>query len=186
MMKRFYIIILTLTSLVCFATTIKVKRIIDGDTFETETGEKVRLIGINAPEMADIFGQEAKQHLTDLISGTTIDLQADSISKGRDRYSRLLGYVILDGKDINKQMISDGFAFAYMKFNFQKANEYKQAQLTSSQKNKGMWSNANEEKVIVWQEKNDGGSCFFSSKAYFIISVIVLLMLVGIYYYFKS
>jgi micrococcal nuclease len=58
---------MTLTTLVCFGTTTKVTRIIDGDTFETETGEKVRLIGINAPEISDIFGQEAKQHLANLI-----------------------------------------------------------------------------------------------------------------------
>ena len=87
-------------------------RIIDGDTFETESGEKVRLIGINAPEISDIFGQEAKLHLANLIDGKTIDLQSDNISKNRDRYSRLLRYVFLDNTDINKQMISDGFAFA--------------------------------------------------------------------------
>ncbi len=85
-------------------------RIIDGDTFETETGEKVRLIGINAPEISDIFGQEAKQYLSDLIENKIVELQSDNISNDRDRYQRLLRYVILDGVDINKKMVSDGFA----------------------------------------------------------------------------
>ena len=103
-MKRLCIIILTLTTLVCFGTTTKVTRIIDGDTFETETGEKVRLIGINAPEISDIFGQESKQHLTDLIDGKTIDLQTDNLSNDRDSYSRLLRYVILDGIDVSSTL----------------------------------------------------------------------------------
>jgi len=44
------IIFLILNSFVSFSINIKVKRVIDGDTFEVETGEKVRLIGINAPD----------------------------------------------------------------------------------------------------------------------------------------
>jgi micrococcal nuclease len=80
-----------------------VTRIIDKDTFETETDEMVRLIGINTPEMSDIFEQEEKQHLTDLLCGRTLDLQTDKISKDRDRYSRLIRYVILDGIFINKK-----------------------------------------------------------------------------------
>jgi micrococcal nuclease len=162
-----------------------VTRVIDGDTFETETGEKVRLIGINAPEISDIFGQKAKQHLTDLIDGKIIDLQTDNISNDRDRYSRLLRYVIVDGTDINKQMISDGFAFAYLKYHFEKANDYKEAQLTANEESKGMWGNKNKDEVIKQQENKEGASHPLSSKEYFIISVIVFLLLIGIYYYFK-
>jgi micrococcal nuclease len=75
-MRQTITYILLLTTFVCFGTTTKVTRIIDGDTFETETGEKVRLIGINAPEISDIFGQEAKQYLSDLIENKTVDLQS--------------------------------------------------------------------------------------------------------------
>jgi len=109
-MRQTITFILLLTTFVCFGTTTKVTRIIDGDTFETETGEKVRLIGINAPEISDIFGQEAKQYLSDLIENKIVELQSDNISNDRDRYQRLLRYVILDGVDINKKMVSDGFA----------------------------------------------------------------------------
>lgn len=184
-MKRLFIIIVTLTTFVCFGTTTKVTRIIDGDTFETETGEKVRLIGINAPEISDIFGEDAKQHLADLIDGKTIDLQTDKISNDRDRYSRLLRYVKLDGLDINKQMILDGFAFAYLKYHFENANDYKEAQLTANENNKGMWGNEKKDKLTKQQEKKEGASRPLSSKEYFIISVIAVLIVVGAYYYFK-
>jgi micrococcal nuclease len=105
-MRQTITYILLLMTFVCFGTTTKVTRVIDGDTFETDTGEKVRLIGINAPEISDIFGQEAKQHLSDLIENKTVDLQTDNISNDRDRFQRLLRYVILDGVDINKKMVS--------------------------------------------------------------------------------
>ena len=105
-MRKTITYILLMTTFVCFGTTTKVKKVIDGDTFETETGEKVRLIGINAPEILDIFGNEAKQYLSDLIENKTVDLQTDNFSNDRDRYQRLLRYVIYDGVDINNKMVS--------------------------------------------------------------------------------
>src|SRR5699024_5466472 len=114
--------IFLLSTIACFATQTKVTRVIDGDTFEIESGEKVRLIGINAPEMSDFYGLEAKEHLTDLIENKSVYLQPDNISNDRDRYQRLLRYVIIGGIDVNKKMISDGFAFAYLKYKFSKSD----------------------------------------------------------------
>lgn len=160
--------------------------IIDGDTFETETGEKVRLIGINAPEIADIFGKEAKQHLANLIDQKTIYLQPDNISKDRDKYSRLLRYVILDGKDINKQMLLDGFATAYLKYHFSKFAEYREAQITASNDNVGMWGNANIVEINKQQKVKESEMHPFSSKEYLIGGLILLLICLGIYLYFKT
>ena len=172
---------------VCFGTTTKVTRVIDGDTFETETGEKVRLIGINAPEISDIFGQEAKQYLSYLIENKTVDLQADNISNDRDRYQRLLRYVILDGVDINKKMVLDGFAFAYLKYKFSKSIDYEQAQLEAREINKGIWGDSKKETIIKVQEKKE--TPFWrdlSPKAYFVGSLVVILLLVGLFTYFKK
>ena len=184
-MRQTLTYILLLATFVCFGTTTKVKRIIDGDTFETETGDKVRLIGINAPEISDINGQEAKQHLAELIDGKTIDLENDNISNDRDRYSRLLRYVILNGTDINKQMVSDGFAIAYLKYHFGKEEEYRQAQLTATKNNKGMWGNGDKDEVNKPKQSKKGAKHPLSSKVYFIISLVSILLIVGIYYYFK-
>jgi len=162
-----------------------VTRIIDGDTFETESGEKVRLIGINAPEISDIFGQEAKLHLANLIDGKTIDLQSDNISKNRDRYSRLLRYVFLDNTDINKQMISDGFAFAYLKYHFSKKEEYRQAQLTANKQNKGIWSNGSKDEIIKQQDIKESFWKSLPSKIYFIGGLVFFLICFGLYYFFK-
>jgi len=186
-MRQTITYILLLTTFVCFGTTTKVTRIIDGDTFETETGEKVRLIGINSPEISDIFGQEAKQYLSDLIENKTVELQSDKISNDRDRYQRLLRYVILDGIDINKKMVSDGFAFAYLKYKFSKSTDYEDAQLEARQTNKGIWGDSKKEKIIIEQENKE--TTFWkklSPKAYFVGSMVLILMFVGLYTYFKK
>ena len=187
LMKQWLLIILTLLTFVCFGTPTKVTRIIDGDTFETETGEKVRLIGINAPEITDIFGEEAKTHLAQIIEGQTVDLVADNTSNDRDRYNRLLRYVVLNGNDINKKMLLDGYAFAYLKYRFDKESEYKQAQLEASKNNNGIWGNGNKENIIKQQQETE--SNFLSSvstKTYVVIGLLLFLIFIGVYYYYKK
>ena len=176
-----------LLTLACFGTTTKVTRIIDGDSFETENGEKIRLIGINAPELSDIFGQESKQYLSDLIENNTVDLQNDIISNDRDRYQRLLRYVILDGVDINKKMVSDGFAFAYLKYHFSNSHEYEQAQIQARESNKGIWGDSKKKTIFSEQEKKETTFWqYLSPKANFVGSLVIILCIVGLYAYFKK
>lgn len=186
-MKQIITFILLLTTFVCLSATTKVTRIIDGDTFETETGETVRLIGINAPEISDIFGIEAKQYLLDLIENKTVDLQTDNISNDRDRYQRILRYVILDGVDINKKMVSDGYAFAYLKYKFSKSTDYEYAQLEARETNKGIWGDSKQNTIINEQERKE--TAFWqdlSPKAYIVGSLVIILLLVGLYTYIKK
>lgn len=172
-----------------FAIATKVTRIIDGDTFEIETGERVRLIGINTPEMSDIFGVEAKNHLATLIEGKSVELLTDQISNNVDRYNRLLRYIVIDGQDINKKMILDGYAFAYLKFHFdrEKEIEYKEAQLNATKNNKGIWSN-NKKDEIVKQSNTPANKWWMelSLKHYLIISLIIMLIAVGFWSYFRK
>ena len=171
-----------------FGNKIIVSKIIDGDTFETETGEKVRLIGINSPEITDIFGEEAKSHLTTLILGKTVELLTDSISNKTDRYNRLLRYVVIDNVDINKQMILDGYAFAYLKYNFERKEDYKNSQLISTKKNLGIWSGIkNEKNNEIKSTKNISNLSVYKYKSkYLYFLVVTILALIGIYYYYKK
>jgi micrococcal nuclease len=81
------------------ATFAKVIEVIDGDTFKIATGEKVRLVGIDTPELhhpkkpVQCYGKEAMEMTKKLIQGKTVRLEKD-ISE-TDTYGRLLRYVYL-------------------------------------------------------------------------------------------
>lgn len=92
----------------------KVTRIIDGDTFEIEGGIKVRLIGVNTPEMnggktkIECFAKEATEELTRLLQDKRVRLEKD-VSE-TDKYGRLLRYTYLDDVFINDLLVRDGYA----------------------------------------------------------------------------
>jgi micrococcal nuclease len=87
--------------------------ITDGDTFRTTTGERVRLIGIDSPEVVDdaCFADQATAAIADLIPpGTEVRLVLDV--DAQDRYGRTLAYVerAADGLDVNEELARQGFA----------------------------------------------------------------------------
>ena len=96
-----------------FATE-KVSRVIDGDTFEMTSGSRIRLIGVDTPEIKnkemaiDCFALEAKKKLDSLIAGKVVTLEKD-VSE-MDKYGRLLRYVYLDGEMVNETLVKEGFA----------------------------------------------------------------------------
>jgi len=97
-------------------------RIIDGDTFELSTGEKVRLICIDTPETGEPGAQEATDFLTELILNKEVRLEKD-ISE-TDKYGRLLRYVwvnvSLEGGSeseeevfVNRILVREGYASVF-------------------------------------------------------------------------
>jgi micrococcal nuclease len=173
--------ILILIPLICYSSNVVVKKIIDGDTFQTDAEETVRLIGINAPEISDIFGREAKNHLSNLILGKVVYLGLDEISKERDQYNRLLRYVMLDTIDINKKMIDDGFAFAYLKYKFNKSGEYERSQIYASQNNFGIWENTKDQNPTTLKPSENINKGI-SPKLIVLSISILLLIIIGFYY----
>jgi endonuclease YncB( thermonuclease family) len=123
------------------APTVRVSHVSDGDSFILSTGERVRMIGINAPELAEKFGPEAKRHLEDLIRGKSVQLDGDPQNDDRDVHGRLLRFVTLDGVDINRQMIVDGWAYAFLRYPFakQRRDEYRDAESSAKAAKIGIW-----------------------------------------------
>jgi endonuclease YncB( thermonuclease family) len=70
-----------------------VVRVIDGDTIVLNNGERVRLIGIDAPEIGEPGADEATQFVRERVEGLTVWLEADGAD--RDRFGRLRRYVWL-------------------------------------------------------------------------------------------
>jgi len=88
-----------------------VVKVVDGDTLELNTTEKVRLLGINAPERGEPFYQEAKNMLAELVLNKKVYLEKDR--EERDRYGRLLRYVYLGDEMVNLKMVEEGYATVY-------------------------------------------------------------------------
>jgi len=122
--------------------TATVTRVIDGDTIIIDTGQKVRYIGIDTPEVypqPEACGMEAWQTNRRLVEGKEVRLERD-VSE-TDKYGRLLRYVYADDTFINAELARLGLAEArayppdtrYQELLEQMENEARQA-------GRGMWA----------------------------------------------
>lgn len=85
----------------------------DGDSLIVDLGgveERVRLIGINAPERDECFGPESAAGLRELVEGARVRLATDV--EPRDQYGRLLGYLYLDDTLVNEELAERGLVLA--------------------------------------------------------------------------
>ena len=112
-------------------SNVKIKRIIDGDTIVTVTRERIRLAEIDAPESQQEYGQHAKQFLSNLILGKTIQIRR----KGKDKYHRTIAELYYNGIWINKMMVDSGQAWAYIKYSSLYPDE-----IIARNKRLGLWA----------------------------------------------
>jgi endonuclease YncB( thermonuclease family) len=96
------------------ATTIA--KVYDGDTITLSTGEKVRLLQIDTPELSptECYGKEARSALVKLLSAPgQLSLKTDPKLDKVDRYGRLLRYVFIGKTNINLKLVEIGAAAPY-------------------------------------------------------------------------
>ena len=90
---------------------VNVTRIIDGDTIEVNENISVRLLGINSPERGEEYYNEAKEFLENKILKKKVKLK---FGKNKfDKYKRILAYVYFENKNINLDLVENGFANYY-------------------------------------------------------------------------
>ena len=107
---------LLLATLGCQAATLlegKVTRVTDGDSLWVEPAApaapvELRLEGIDAPEICQAWGPEAKQALSELVLGKEVSVQ----TVGRDMHGRTLGTLYLGTQNINKLLVQEGHAWS--------------------------------------------------------------------------
>lgn len=141
----------------------QIKRVIDGDTFEIENGDKVRLLGIDTPEkwvsnklnrdsertgkdqkVIQRLGELSSKYADSVLTGKKVILKSDSTNSDTDRYGRLLRYCYLeDGTFFNLQIIKDGYANAYTKYPIIYMEEFLKAQKEARENNRGLWGDLN-------------------------------------------
>jgi len=145
----------------------RITHVIDGDTIVLNNGERVRLIGVDAPEIAhdgipgERYGKEAKEFLQCIAEGheCTLEYEPNDI---RDQYGRLLAYVfrlnpsnlpscLPSGKVkkggqggignllLNAEMIRNGYAYTYTRFPFRRQTEFLRLEQEAREKHSGIW-----------------------------------------------
>ena len=127
-----------------FALSGKVVSIHDGDTITVLQGKqqiKVRLFGIDAPELKQPYGKKSKQFLANLIAGEVVEVEGN----GEDRYKRTIGTIYLNGADINAQMVENGYAWAYRKF----SKKYTLQESQAKKQRLGLWRD--KEPIPPWE-----------------------------------
>lgn len=123
-----------------------VKRTVDGDTLLLEDRTRVRLIGVNTPEIAhdDVppqpFGEEAARWLAETVTGKEVRLEFDL--ERYDRYGRTLAFVYLDDVLLNEEIIRQGFSRAQLQYNYsaRMKKRFQAAEEEARAANRGIWS----------------------------------------------
>ena len=118
-----------------------VTKVIDGDTIILESGEVVRYIGIDAPEISrseECFSQESTDKNKELVLGKSVRLEKD-VSE-TDRYGRLLRIVWAEDLFVNDFLVREGFAKAStyppdVKY----SKQFVEAEKEARENNRGLW-----------------------------------------------
>ena len=145
-MKNILLLAMLYASL--FAFNGKVVSIHDGDTITILQGKqqiKVRLFGIDAPELKQPYGKKSKQFLASLIAGQVVEVEP----KGKDRYRRTLGIIHYKGQDINAQMVLNGYAWAYAKYLI----IYVDHERLARENKRGLWQSSDPTPPWQWRKR---------------------------------
>lgn len=105
-----------------------VTKVLNGNTFLIEGGKEVRLLGVEVDDEGQPCYKEAKDRLTQLVSGKTVTLE--ETARNKDDSGRLLRIVKLGDLDVNKTLLKEGAAVVY----FSKADELNKDSYTAAEK----------------------------------------------------
>lgn len=123
----------------CSSGEQKVIFVYDGDTFGLQNGKKVRLLGINTPEIGEPGADIAKDYLGKLILGKKVRLERDSVNC--DEYGRLLRYVFVDNIFVNAELIEKGYAeVRFYPPNVQYKGDFENLEKIACRGKRGLWA----------------------------------------------
>jgi endonuclease YncB( thermonuclease family) len=142
-----------------FADTLlgKVVGVSDGDSITVLDAEKVthkvRLVGIDAPEGGQAFGQVSKRHLSDLVYSKQVRIEWDKV----DRYQRKLGKVFSENQDVCLAQVKAGLAWHFKQYQRDQSPEdrekYSFAETEAKRLKLGLWRDA--EPLAPWDWRKE-------------------------------
>jgi len=143
---------------------VTVTDVVDGDTVEIEyangTEDTVRLVGVDTPEVRGTTdptefegvsdtdagrdclrsaGDDAARFATDALLGEAVGIAVDPETDRRDRYDRLLAYVVADDQLFNYRLVASGHARVYDQSPFSRKIRFLDAERRARQNRRGLW-----------------------------------------------
>jgi endonuclease YncB( thermonuclease family) len=130
----------------------KAVKIMDGDTFDLlvdgNTLYRIRLQDIDCPERGQDYYKVAKQALGNYLFNQPIRV----VYKKLDKYKRIIGAVYVGTKNINLQMVQNGYAWHFKKYS--QDIRFAQAERSAKALSIGLWSQANP--IAPWEYRKRG------------------------------
>lgn len=127
----------------CGPTSGTVARVIDGDTIELTSGERIRYLLVDTPETTggknDCWGAEARELNRSLVEGRPVTLTYGEACT--DRFDRLLAYVSVDGREVNTVLVERGAACVLFipPAGESRRDEFKELESEARRAKKGVW-----------------------------------------------
>ncbi len=147
------------------AKTFTITHIVDGDTLDINVPDgnydhtRIRLWGVDTPETKKpntpvmYFGPEACDFAAESALGKEVTVYLDE-KRTRDKYDRLLAYIQLpDGRYLNELLLSEGFAYADLRFKHNFYNKYMQLEASARSNKKGLWAGVTREQLPEWLQR---------------------------------
>lgn len=135
----------------------KVKKVFDGESFDIENKDgifyRVRMLGIDAPNMKQEFGDRSQKNLSDLILGKN----ATVIIRKNDAAGRFIGTIYCGGEDINRKQIETGMAWYFRQNGYEPMEDdrrlYEQSERQAQDKRNGLWRKQKNNNVVAFRNE---------------------------------
>jgi len=128
----------------CGPARATVVAVVDGDTVDLDSGERVRYLMVDTNEITggkdECYGAEARSFNESLVLGQAVELTYDV--QCTDRFGRLLAYVAVQGREVNRLLVDRGYAcvLEIPPNGADRSSEFAMAQNLARSEGRGMWS----------------------------------------------
>ena len=123
--------------------------VLDGDTIKVLDSSKkelkIRLAEIDTPEKKQAFGQRAKKALSQKIFGKSVKVKVAT----KDRYGRLIGTIMIGDRNINHEMVKEGYAWHYKAYS--KSSLLARLEKEARSSRNGLWALPNPVAPWIWR-----------------------------------
>jgi len=130
----------------------RVETVHDGDTVTCRDAAgqscKIRLQGIDAPEHGQPFGDAARRALTAKLAGGGVRVEGSA----RDQHGRLLGRLWIDDRDLNRELVAEGWAWAFG--GFSPDQDLLAAEAEARRLRRGLWADARPVEPRQWRAEH--------------------------------